>query len=141
MVSMEQNEVDATDRCANGRCWIGPVLAAETKGGAIPDLRQSIKITLSHHYNKATTLGLMSCLSFSHVYEEHTIMAFAIGREPVASVIREVYARVKLDHHGVLKSNCSTYHFAIIGEGEQERCDALVEHYAWIAGLAKRPEL
>lgn len=135
---MEQVEVDATNRCVNGRCWVGPVLVVETKGGSVPDLRQWIKITLSHHYNKATTLGLMSCLRFSHVYEEHAIMAFAIGREPMASVIREVYARVKLDHGGVLKSNTSTYHFAILGEGEQERCDALIAHYGWIEGMANR---
>lgn len=135
---METNELDNNDRCVNGRCWVGPVLVVETKGGAIPDLRQWIKITLSHHYDKPTTLGLMSCLSFSHVYEEHAIMAFAIGREPAASVIREVYARVRLDHDGVLRSNCSTYHFAIVGEGEQERCDALIAHYGWIEGTAQR---
>ncbi len=135
---MKQNEVDPTDRCFNGRCWSGPVLVVETKGGAIPDLRQWIKITLSRHYNKATTLGLMSCLTFTHVYEEHAIMAFAIGREPAGSVIREVYARVKFDHDGVLKSNCSTYHFAIAGEGEQERCDALIAHYGWIETMAHR---
>lgn len=134
---MGQVEVDATDRCVNGRCWVGPVLVVETKGGSVPDLRQWIKITLSHHYNRATTLGLMSCLSFSHVYEEHTIMAFAIGREPMASVIREVYARVKLDHEGVLRSNCSTYHFTIIGEGEQEQCEALIAHYGWVEGIAQ----
>ena len=135
---MEQNEVDPTDRCLNGRCWSGPVLVVETKGGAIPDLRQWIKITLSHHYNKATTLALMSCLDFAHVHEEHAIMAFAIGREPAASVIREIYARMKLDHDGVLKSNCSTYHFAILGEGEQDRCDALIAHYGWIEAMAQR---
>lgn len=135
---MEQNEVDSTDRCVNGRCWVGPILVAETKGGSIPDLRQWVKIMLSRHHNKAVTLGLMSCLSFTHVYDEHAIMAFAIGREPAASAIREVFARVKLDHDGLLKSNCSKYQFAIVGEGEQERCDALISHYRWIDGMANR---
>lgn len=102
------------------------------------DLRQWIKITLSHHYDKATTLGLMACLEFTHLHEEHAIMAFAIGREPHASAIREVYARVRLDHGGILKSNCSTYTFSIIGEWEQERCDGLVAHYDWIARVGQR---
>ncbi|MCB9171234.1 MAG: hypothetical protein H6594_12880 [Flavobacteriales bacterium] len=136
---MEQEEVDPTERCPNGRCWVGPILIIETKGGAIPDLRQWLKITLSHHHNKETTLGLMACLEFTHLYEEHAIMAFASGREPIGSAIREAYIRVKLDCGGVLRSNCSTYVFSIVGEGEQEKCDALVAHYDWLARVGSRP--
>ena len=135
---MEHHEFDPTERCPNNRCWTGPVLVAETRGGAVADLKQWIRITLSHHYDKETTLGMMSCLEFSHVHEEHAILAFAIGREPHASVLREVFVRVKLDHGGLLKSNCSSYAFSIIGEGERERCDALMAHYYWIDHMADR---
>lgn len=102
------------------------------------DLRQWLQITLSHHHNKETTLGLMACLEFTHLHEEHAIMAFASGREPIASAIREAYCRVKLDYGGVLRSNCSTYVFSIAGEGEQEKCDALIAHYDWLARVADR---
>ena len=136
--AMEKKVVDPTDRCVNGRCWVGPILIAETRGGAVADLQQWIKITLSRHHNKETTLGLMSCLDFTHLYEEHAIMAFAIGREPHASALREVYVRMKVDHGGVLRSNCSTYHFSIAGEGEQKRCDALISHYDWLDRVASR---
>lgn len=136
--AMETNELANDERCPNGRCWVGPILIIETKGGAVPDLRQWLRITLSHHYNKESTLGLMACLEFTHLYEEHAIMAFASGREPMGSAIREAYVRVKLDHGGVLRSNCSTYFFSIAGEGEQERCDALISHYDWLARVAER---
>ena len=139
--TMEQKEYDLTDRCINGRCWNGPVLIAETKGGAVLDLRQWILSTLSKHYNKSTTLGMMDCLVLNHIHEEHAIVAFAQGSEPTASVLREVYARVKLDHDGLLKSNCSTYRFAIAGEGEQDRCDALIAHYDWIERVAARRDI
>ncbi len=135
---MGREEVDPTDRCVNGRCWSGPILVAETRGGAVLDLRQWILIMLSKHYSKTTTLGMMDCLLLNHIHEEHAIVAFAQGSEPIASVLREVYVRVKLDHDGVLHSNCSTYHFSIAGEGEQERCDALISHYDWIERLASR---
>lgn len=65
-------------------------------------------------------------------------MAFATGREPMATALREIYARVKLDYGGILKSNCSSYAVSIVGEGEQQRCDALVEHYDWLARVAER---
>lgn len=135
---MQQKRIDPTEHCPAGRCWSGPILIIETKGGAVLDLQQWIKITLSHHYNKPTTLGIMACLEFSHIYEEHAIMCFGVGREPLSSAIREVYARVRLDHGGILRSNCSTYAFSIAGEGEQERCDALVSHYDWLARVAER---
>lgn len=102
------------------------------------DLRQWIQITLSHYHSKEATLQMMACLEFTHLHEEHAIMAFAGGREPHATAIREAYCRVKLEHGGVLRSNCSTYYFSIAGEGEQERCDALIGHYDWLALLAER---
>ncbi len=102
------------------------------------DLRQWLLITLSHHHNKETTMGLMACLEFTHLHEEHAIVAFATGREPHASAIREAYCRVLVDHGGVLRSNCSTYYFSIVGEGEQQRCDDLIRHYDWLARVANR---
>ena len=83
----------------------------------------------------------MACLEFTHVYDEHAIMAFGTGREPHSSAIREVFVRVKLDCGGVLKSKSSTSHFAIAGEGEQERCDALISHYDWIGRVARYREI
>lgn len=137
--TMNELPADTThERCLNDRCWVGPVLVVETKGGAVGDLCQWIRIMLSHHYSKADTLGLMDCLEFNHIHEEHAIMAFASGREPMGSTIREVYSRVMVDHDGVLRSNCAAYRFSIIGEGEQERCDALIAHYDWIGRVAQR---
>lgn len=114
------------------------MLVIGTRGGAIPDLRTWIMIMLSRHYNKAVTLGMMSHLVLTHVHEEHTILAFAVAREPAGSVLREIYVRVMLDHDGELKSNTSTYRFAINGDGEQERCTDLMLHYGWVEGLANR---
>lgn len=105
------------------------------------DLRTWVRIMLSRHYDKRTTLGMMDCLTFTHIREEHVIVAFAQGREPHASVIREVYARVVVEHNGILKSNCSEYHFAVVGDREQEHCDALVAHYGWLGLVAKRREV
>lgn len=142
LMTMKENGADPSERCIGGRCWVGPILIIETKGGSVPDCRQWIKIMLSHHHDKEMTLGLMACLELSHVHEEHAIMAYATGREPMASVLREIYARVRLDHGGVLRSNCSTYIFSIAGEGEVERCEALISHYDWIArSVARRRAL
>lgn len=117
------------------------MLVIGTKGGAIGDVRTWIKVMLSKHYSKTVTLGMMAHLVLTHVYEEHTILAFSVAREPAGAILREIYVRVMMNHNGLLKSNCSEYHFAINGEGEQERCEALMSHYDWIEGLAKRPDL
>ncbi len=54
------------------------------------------------------------------------------------TVLREICVRATLDHNGVLRSNCATYHFAIVGQDEQERCDALADHYDWLARVSAR---
>jgi len=112
------------------------MLVISTMGGAVIDARTWLTVMLSHHYDKPTTLAMMARLSMVHIHEAHTILAFPVGREPDASVLREVYARVMLDHKGVLKSNCASYRFSILGEGELERSNALIAHYGWIEGLA-----
>lgn len=114
------------------------MLVIGTKGGSTTDVRMWIKIMLSRHYSKAVTLGMMSHLVLTHIYEEHTILAFSVAREPAGAILREIYVRVMLDHDGELTSNTSTYRFAINGEGEQERCADLMAHYGWIEGLANR---
>lgn len=114
------------------------MLMISTKGGAVADLRTWVRIMLSHHYDKITTLGMMDCITLDHIREEHVIVAFAAGREPHGSVLREVFVRAMLDHAGVIRSNCSEYHVAIVGEGEKERCDALADQYDWVARTAER---
>lgn len=139
--SMEHEEREVGDKCVDGKCWSGPMLVIGTRGGTIPDLSMWIKIMLSKQYSKAVTLGMMSHLVLTHIFEEHTILAFSVAREPAGSVLREIYVRVMLDHDGELKSNTSTYRFAINGEeGEQERCSDLMLHYGWIESMANRVE-
>lgn len=129
---------DATDRCIKGRCWTGPILVVGTKGGGIIDLHMWVRVMLSKHYPKEATLNMIQCVEWSHVHEEHAIFSFATGREPLSSILREIYVRAMLDHNGVLRSNCATYHFAIVGQDEQERCDALADHYDWLARVSAR---
>lgn len=135
---MEHEEREVGDKCVDGKCWFGPMLVIGTRGGTIPDLSMWIKIMLSKHHNKTVTLAMMSHLVLSHIDEEHTILAFSVAREPAGAILREIFVRVMLDHDGELRSNTSTYRFAINGEGEQERCSDLMAHYGWIEGLANR---
>ncbi len=108
------------------------MLLIGTKGGAAIDVKAWIQVMLSHHHNKSRTLHMMAQLSLTDIREEHTVL----GSSSDASILREIYVRVMLDHDGVLRSNCSTYHFQIVGEGERERCHGIIEHYGWIKGLA-----
>lgn len=130
--------LERDDRCVNGQCWSGPMLVIQTKGGAVADVKAWIRVMLSRHHNKPTTLGMMDRLTMVHIYEEHAILCVSVAREPDAAILREVYARVMLDHEGVLKSNCATYHFGVVGDGELEKCNALIAHYGWLAGLGER---
>ena len=114
------------------RGWTGPMLLISTKGGAPIDVKAWVQVMLSRHYNKPKTLGMMARLSMVHFHNEHTIVALS----PDDSILRKIYARVMIDHQGVLKSNCSTYHFQIVGEGERERCNTTMDHYRWIEGLS-----
>lgn len=136
-MNMEREPNDPSDRCVHERCWTGPMLIVGTEKGAIGDLRTSLKVMLSKFHDKATTLAMMSCLTFTHVHEERTILAFAIGREPHATVLRHIYALVKLHHDGKLRTYCATYRFGMEGDGEREFCDHLVAHLGWLTGLAR----
>lgn len=108
------------------------MLVIGTKGGAVIDLRMWIRVMLSRHFNKPKTLSMMARLSLAHLHDQHCIVALSSD----AAILREIYVRVTLDHKGVLKSNCASYQFGILGEGELARCKALVHHYRWIDGLA-----
>lgn len=138
--NMEEEKYDSTDRCINGRCWSGPMLVIGTEKGAIGDARTAIKVMLSRHYNKPTTLAMMSCLTLTHVHEERTILGFAVGREPHATVLRQIYALVKLLHDSELKTHCATYRFGIEGADEREFCDRLIAHQQWCGQLATLPQ-
>lgn len=110
---------------------MGPILVISTMGGAPIDLKAWIQVMMSRHHDKPKTLGMMALLSMEHIREEHTIVALS----PDPSILRMIYARVMIDHGGVLESNCSTYHFGIVGEGELERCNALIKQYGSVKGL------
>lgn len=129
---MEHAEIDPTDRCVNGRCWVGPMLVIGTQQGAIGELRTAIKVMLSKFHNKPTTLAMMACLTTVHVSEERTILAFAIGREPHATVLRHIYMLVRIHYGGVLRAHCADYHFGIEGADERDFCDQLIAHEQWL---------
>lgn len=135
---METNELAKDDRCVNGRCWVGPMLIIGTEKGAIGELRTSIKVMLSKFYNKPTTLAMMGCLTTVHVDEERTILAFAVGREPHATVLRQIYVLVHMHYGGTLRAHCADYRFGIEGADEREFCQGLIAHQRWLKQMATR---
>lgn len=115
------------------------MLVIGTEQGAIGELRTSIKVMLSKFYSKPTTLAMMECLTTVHVSEERTILAFAVGREPHATVLRRIYVLVHLHYGGVLRGHCADYRFGIEGDGEREFCQRLIAHERWLEQMATRP--
>lgn len=141
VMTMENEVDDASNRCVNERCWVGPMLVIGTQKGAIGDLRTAIKVMLSKFHNKPATLAMMACLTTVHVWEERTILAFAIGREPHATVLRHIYMLVRMHYDGVLRTHCAEYRFGLEGADEREFCDGLVAHHEWIANLSTRSKV
>jgi hypothetical protein len=117
------------------------MLIIGTQKGAIGDLRTAIKVMLSKFHNKPATLAMMACLTTVHVWEERTILAFAIGREPHATVLRHIYMLVRMHYDGVLRTHCAEYRFGIEGADEREFCDGLAAHHEWIANLSARTKI
>ncbi len=132
---MEQDGNDSGERCVNERCWSGPMLVIGTEKGSIGDARTAIMVLLSKFYDEATTRAMMSCFDLVSYDEEKALLGFAIGRDPRATVLREIFARVKVYLDGELVTHSAQYRVAIEGEGERERCDALVSHYRWLEGI------
>lgn len=128
---------DGDDRCLNGRCWTGPMMLVETEKGSIPDLRNAVRLFLSKLYRKEMADLMARTLTLAHIPEQHTIIAFAMGRDPHATILREICAFISVHACGSLKTSAATYTFKL-HEQDEDIYSVILAHYRWMKAVESR---
>lgn len=133
---MESDDMqERDDRCFNGKCWVGPIMLIATEKGAISDLAMALRLFLSNFHGKETAAAMVYQLTLGHVHAERTIIAYSVGREPDATILREICALIAVYAKGQLNTYCAKYEFRLQEEGDVTVYRSLEAHYQWLAGL------
>lgn len=109
-----------------------------TTTGAINDLREALRLFLARFHGEAMANEMVGELSFSHCSEEDAILGHAIGREPAATVLREICLLVGLHAEGIIRTHAASYQFKLMEQADQSAFDRMLSHYLWLDSLKRR---
>ncbi len=113
------------------------MMLVETEKGSIGDLRTAIKLFLSKVYRKEMADLMVRTLTLAHVPEQNTIIAFAMGRDPHATILREICALISVHACDSLKTSTATYRFKL-HEQNEDTYSTILSHYRWMKAVESR---
>lgn len=113
------------------------MMLVESEKGTIPDLRNAVRLFLSKIYRKEMADLMARTLTLAHIPEQNTIIAFAMGRDPHATILREICALVSVHGNGSLRTSSANYLFKL-HEQEDSAYSTILAHYRWMKTVDSR---
>lgn len=116
------------------------MLLVETEKGSIPDLRNAVRLFLSKIYRKEMANLMARSLTLAQIPDQNTIIAFAMGRDPHATILREICALISVHARDSLKTSTATYRFGL-HEQDSAAYSTILSHYQWMKAVDSRSSM